>query len=231
MRAKIKLLLTRHPGVGDDRLDAALRVEAGRMHDIEVVCRAYAIGDADFHRVAAGAFDEAEQPFDALMDLTLSSGSPLALQPQLDGLGDRLGALVDPARCAILAGTEHVILPGSGPVLVTIANRRLPGFSHEAFLRYWLDYHGPFARAHTPADIGFRYRQFHADPGPTEALRQCSGFGIGDFDGAAECYYPDQDAVRRLMGMTQVVDQATIDEKQFVDHARCVTSVLRARAG
>src|SRR3546814_9851379 len=72
------------------------------------------------------------------------------LNPLLSGLSARLHPLVDPTRSSALAGTEHIILPGDGPLLVLITNRRLPHFTHDGFIQYWLDYHGPFAREHTP---------------------------------------------------------------------------------
>src|SRR3546814_17353031 len=85
-------------------------------------------------------------------------------------LSARLHPLVDPTRSAALAGTEHIILPGDGPLLVLITNRRLPHFTHDGFIQYWLDYHGPFAREHTPPEVGLRYRQFHTDENATKDL-------------------------------------------------------------
>src|SRR3546814_16172859 len=111
------------------------------------------------------------------------------LNPLLSGLSARLHPLVDPTRSAALAGTEHIILPGDGPLLVPITNRRLPHFTHDGFIQYWLDYHGPFAREHTPPEVGLRYRQFPTDENATENLLVATGLEIGDFDGPAECYY------------------------------------------
>lgn len=234
MASRIKLLLCRHAGIDDDRLEAALATEAMRLEaelsTTPEVRRAYAIRDESFHKVAAGAFDAASRPFDAIMDITTADAGDLdRLADRLAGLSGRLDGLVEPAVSGVLGGVEHVIIPGGGPVMVVIANRRLPRFTHEGFLDYWLDYHGPFAREHTPPEIGFRYTQFHADPVLSRRLAQATGFGLCDFDGAAECFYPDQAAVRTLMGLTEVVDQATVDELEFVDHARCVTSVLALR--
>src|SRR3546814_11310603 len=102
------------------------------------------------------------------------------LIPLLSGLSARLHPLVDPTRSAALAGTEHIILPGDGPLLVLITNRRLPHFTHDGFIQYWLDYHGPFAREHTPPEVGLRYRQFHTDARTewrrvgTECVSTCS---------------------------------------------------------
>jgi hypothetical protein len=144
----------------------------------------------------------------------------------VDGFSESFGDIIDPVRSAALAGSEHVILPGAGPILVTIANRRLARFTHEGFIDYWLGYHGPFARKHTPPEIGLGYRQFHTNEPVTASLLARSGLAIGNFDGAAECHYRDEDAVRLLMGMSEIVDEATEDEKGFVDHARCITSVM-----
>ncbi|MDB5686938.1 MAG: hypothetical protein JWR77_1527 [Rhizorhabdus sp.] len=230
MRSKIKLLLTRRDGVTNGQIEARLAgictdLVARASDDLSFL-RAYAVPDADLYQTAAGAFDAADRPFDTLMDIILDGPGPERLVPLFDGMAATLADLIDPARSAALAGTEHPILPGNGPLLVIIANRRLPRFTHDGFIRYWIDYHGPFAREHTPPEVGLGYRQFHTDVAATEALLAGSGFAIGDFDGAAECHYRDAEAVRMLMGMQEIVDEATEDEKGFVDHRRCVTSVL-----
>lgn len=229
MRSKVKLLLTRREGVSNEQLEARLSQLCAKLAVAQgelTFLRAYAIPDDDLYRTAAGAFDAADQPFDTLVEAILPGSGPDRLIPLFDGIAVQLDDVIDPARSAALAGTEHLILPGNGPLLVTIANRRLPSFTHDGFIQYWLDYHGPFAREHTPPEVGLGYRQFHADVAATQALIARSGFAIGDFDGAAECHYRDAAAVRMLMGMEQIVDEATEDEKEFVDHRRCVTSVM-----
>jgi hypothetical protein len=231
MRSKIKLLFCRHRGIADAVLHAALVAESARLRAAFPgqldFCHAYAVNDADLAKTAAGAFDAAERPFDAMLEIVSLHNEHFAtLVPLLEGLGGRLRELVDAGASAGLVGTEHIILPGTGPLLVLIANRRLPRFTHDGFIQYWFDYHGPFAREHTPPDAGLYYRQFHTDVAATAELLRLSGLKTGDFDGAAECYYPNADAVRGLMNRTEVVDRATVDEKEFVDHERCVTSVL-----
>src|SRR3546814_10079296 len=84
------------------------------------------------------------------------------LIPLLSGLSARLHPLVDPTRSAALAGTEHIILPGDGPLLVLITNRRLPHFTHDGFIQYWLDYHGPFAREHKPPEVDRKSTRLHS---------------------------------------------------------------------
>src|SRR5690606_3406695 len=229
MRFKIKLLLASQPGSDEAALTAALATEVERLQQHCAGRLTPQVGfrlrDDEVARVAAGAFDEG-RPFDAMLEIVADAADFSALLDACEGFAQRLNDVVDAAGSVALAGSEHVILPGSGPLLVLIANRRLRALSHADFLEYWLDYHGPFAREHTPPEAGLRYRQFHTDEDATARLLRATGLGSGDFDGAAECYYANADAVRQLMGDTTTVDQATADEKKFVDHARCVTSVF-----
>lgn len=234
MRAKLKLLFTCRGDQDRGALESLIREEDARISaqagSSVAITRAMRVPDEALQQIAAGAFDAAP-PFDAMLELASEAGGPRALVPLVAGIASRLAPVIDVDRSAALAGNEIVILPGNHPLLVTIANRRLDRFDHEEFLRYWLDYHGPFAREHTPREVGMGYRQFHSDMAATEELLDRSGLAIGDFDGAAECHYRDADAVRLLMGMEEVVDEATEDEKEFVDHARCVTSVFAISGG
>lgn len=230
MREKIKLLFMCREGVDETLLEPMLAREAARMQQYFdgrlAFCRAYRVRDEALKQLAAGAFD-AGRPFDAMMEIVVEGGAEFNhLITLCDGLAQRLNKLIDPELSAALAGSEHVILPGDGPLLVLITNRRLPNFTHQGFIDYWLGYHGPFAREHTPPDAGLFYRQFHTDEAATEKLIRTTGFGVSDFDGAAECYYASAEGVHKLMNDTATVDQATVDEKKFVDHDRCVTSVF-----
>lgn len=235
MRSKIKLMFVRRNRADAVALERALRRETARLEAAFPgklsFCRAYEVDDGDLAKIAAGVFNAADRPFDAMMEVVVEAGKGLSeLIPLLDGLAMRLENLVDAGASAALAGAEHVILPGAGRLLVLIANRRLAHFTHDGFIEYWLNYHGPFARKHTPPEAGLYYRQFHTDVEATRLLLQVSGFKVGDFDGAAECYYTSPENVRALMSRTDVVDQATLDEREFVDHQHCVTSVLAITA-
>jgi hypothetical protein len=225
------VLLSGRDGVDQGDLEQALDAEARRLdarypHPLSHT-RALHLDDQALEATAAGAFSAAP-PFDAMMAVALDHGGEVAsLGLHLEGLADRFEGLIDPQRSAVMAGSEHVILPGAGQLLVLINNRRLPHLTHDGFIDYWLGYHGPFAREHTPPDAGLRYRQFHADVEPTRSLARAAGLTIDNFDGAAECYYADADRIRYLMSQNEVVAEATIDETQFVDHQRCVTTLFR----
>ena len=230
LRWKVKLLFLRRDGIDDAGLEQRLAAEAARLESATTAplsfCRGYAIADEELLHIAAGGFDAADRPFDAMMEVIVPEPALDEVINLLAGLGERLTDIVDPEASSVLVGTEHVILPGSGPIMVLIANRRLPHFTHDGFLDYWLNSHGPFTRKHTPREIGFRYRQFHADAAATVRALAATGLAVGDFDGAAECFYPSAQSVRALMARTEIVDQATEDELKFVDHDRCVTSVF-----
>src|SRR3546814_1129479 len=81
MRAKVKLLFTRLEGLKDASIDEALRAEAneldrkfpGRLSH----CRAYLVQDEALERTAAGAFDAAGHPFDAMWEVAIESDESL----------------------------------------------------------------------------------------------------------------------------------------------------------
>jgi uncharacterized protein (TIGR02118 family) len=83
--------------------------------------------------------------------------------------------------------------------------RRKPGMSAEDFHRYWREVHGSIA-ARIPGLR--RYVQCHAiDGGP--------GF-TGDFDGAAEVWFDDVEALRRAAASAEYA-AAREDEGRFID--------------
>jgi hypothetical protein len=228
--SKIKLLFA-ESGIPGPALASAIRAERERLDTAFPGILTYLVGfrsgDEDLARVAAGAFDSELQTFAAVLEVVVHDED--ALKPVIASLGslsDRLGRSIDPALSTALLGFELVIIPGDGPLYVQIANRRLPHLSHEAFLEVWRDYHAPFAIQNVPPEIGMYYRQFHNDIVAAHALSRIVGFGVRDFDGAAECFYRDAGAIRDLMGRTEMVDRATEDEKTFVDHERCVTGLF-----
>jgi hypothetical protein len=230
MRTKIKLLFKLNKGAEAAHLRLALEIEIARLNALmtqpTTICVGMAVTDAALHVIAAGAFDATSGPYDVMLEIIPAEGALDEAAGLLTGLADRLSGLVDIEKSVALVGVEHVVLPGEGGIFVLIANRRLPHLSHAEFINYWFSFHAEFTRTHTPPEIEMRYRQFHTDIPQTEKLLSATGLGVGDFDGAAECYYPDEAALRDLMAITEIVDEATEDEVKFVDHLRCVTTVM-----
>jgi uncharacterized protein (TIGR02118 family) len=82
--------------------------------------------------------------------------------------------------------------------------RRKPGMSHADFHRYWREVHGAIA-ARIPGMR--RYVQCHAiDPDAT-------------YDGAAEAWFDDMDAVRAAVASPEYA-AARADEARFIDLER-----------
>jgi len=89
-----------------------------------------------------------------------------------------------------------------------------PELSVEEFQRYWRETHGPIA-ARIPNLR--RYVQCHVVP--ELYARQSPGF-----DGAAELWFDDLDAMRAAMQSPEVA-AALEDEKNFIDHSRVASFV------
>lgn len=133
----------------------------------------------------------------------------------LTGLSDRLGTLIDPASSAVVAGTEHVIMPGSHKLFLVMALRRLPKFSRADFADYWGDHHASEVSENVSDLPG--YRQFHADEEASQKAAKAAGLAIDDFDGTAEGYYRSMDEFLEIMARPEVAADAG-----FIDHSRTV---------
>ena len=89
-----------------------------------------------------------------------------------------------------------------------------PGLTVEEFQRYWRETHGPIA-ARIPGLR--RYVQCHVVP-------ELYGRQDPPYDGAAELWFDDLDAMRAAM-QSDEVKAAMEDEKNFIDHTRVASFV------
>ena len=108
-------------------------------------------------------------------------------------------------------------------IKLTFAVRRRADIDPTEFHRYWRDRHGPLVRSLQPALGIRRYVQMHRLETPfNEALRASRG-ALEPFDGAAELWWDDLDALTAATstpegsaaGRTLLEDEAT-----FIDLAR-----------
>ncbi len=99
--------------------------------------------------------------------------------------------------------------------------RRKPGMSFTEFNDYWLSEHGPKVVAQAQALGVKRYIQLHnlEEPdGPThDHLR---GEMLTPYDGVAEYWFKDMEALLAAEAMTEINDALFADEKQFIDHSQ-----------
>lgn len=90
-----------------------------------------------------------------------------------------------------------------------------PEMSVEAFQAYWRETHAPIAGAIPGLR---RYVQCHVVPDTY------GGRAAPAYDGAAELWFDDMDAMRAAMGSAEV-KAAIEDEKNFIDHSRVASFV------
>src|SRR5437762_12319723 len=73
--------------------------------------------------------------------------------------------------------------------------RRRSDLSREEFQRYWLEQHGPLVRSFAEALGIRRYVQVHTLPDEVQAGLQTSRGGPAAYDGVAELWYDNLDAI------------------------------------
>lgn len=112
-----------------------------------------------------------------------------------------------------LIGTQHIVKPGHGEMLVVMLARRRPELSHEAFRARWLEGHSRFGLATSASG----YRQLHPDKAPDEA----------GFDGAGLVFFRDLDHVAQSRAAPEIARAATADEMAFIDHSRSMLMMFR----
>jgi len=115
------------------------------------------------------------------------------------------------ATSVLMPGTEHIIQPGKGSILVTMLTRRRPELDRAAYFTRWRNEHAPFGLRIGAAG----YRQLHAHG-------NASGF-----DGAGMVFFDDLDHARRARAAPEVAEDATRDEMRFIDHSASMLAMFR----
>ncbi|MET0931026.1 MAG: EthD domain-containing protein [Aeromicrobium sp.] len=113
-------------------------------------------------------------------------------------------------------------------ICATFCVYRRPGLTEQEFHGYWRDVHGPKVAAHQDV-LGFRrYVQHHAvHAGISRALGASRG-GREPFDGVAQVFFDDLDALRSSGSTPEAraaADLLIADEAEFIDFSRSVISL------
>ncbi len=101
--------------------------------------------------------------------------------------------------------------------------RRRPDITEEEFHRYWREEHGPLVSRHASALGIRRYVQLHTERGPVNAVLAASRGTPEAFDGVAELWFDDAEALAASAGTDEgkaAVAELAGDEQRFIDHAR-----------
>lgn len=108
-------------------------------------------------------------------------------------------------------------------IKLTFAVRRRDDIEPEEFHRYWRDEHGPLVRSFQ-ATLGIRrYVQVHRLETPLNDVLQASRNALEPFDGVAELWWDDIDALTAGSSTPEglAASQALLtDEARFIDLAR-----------
>lgn len=108
-------------------------------------------------------------------------------------------------------------------IKLTFAVRRRADIEPEEFHRYWRDEHGPLVRSFQPVLGIRRYVQVHRLETPLNDVLQGSRTALEPFDGTAELWWDDLDALTAASSTPEglAAGQALLeDEARFIDLAR-----------
>jgi hypothetical protein len=120
--------------------------------------------------------------------------------------GARIHPVDVPEGALLLSGTQHLVQPGDGDVLVVMLARRKAGMTHAAWRDRWLNGHARFGLGTAASG----YRQLHPDEPPSPE----------GFDGAGLVFFRDRGHAASARAAPEIARDATRDELAFIDHSR-----------
>ena len=156
-----------------------------------------------------------QPPFDNIIELRSEDMSFDSLIGAIEGIGEKLGNLIDPSKSAALVGDEHVIVPGSEPLFLNMVLRRPLKWSRDEWHEHWLEHHAADIKENVSGLQG--YRQFHANEEFSKKAANSAGVDIFDFEGTAEGYYSDIEKFLETLS-----DPEVAKDTGFIDHSRSV---------
>lgn len=157
-----------------------------------------------------------ETPYAGALEVRGPRGAPAEpLVALASGLAERFGEAVHADLSTALVGEEHVLLAAErAPVRYQYLMRRREGFTHESYLRRYLDVHAKFG-LETPAIRG--YVQLHVDPAASRAAARAAGFGGFGVDSVSELHMDSLERFLAEVARSTVGADAVADEELFVD--------------
>ena len=110
--------------------------------------------------------------------------------------------------------------------------RRLPHLSHQEFLDYWHDVHGPLVVSLAKDLRMGRYVQCHGIVHPVHDAIRTSHRSLEPFDGVAEVWFASREAMEptySTAAMKEANRKLREDEARFLDWPRCVVFFTEER--
>jgi hypothetical protein len=218
---KLFAFLKRRDGLTQDEFrDAWRSLHAPRVLDSAAFSRVrrYVQNDAilepGIEAFAVSAFDGVgELWFDSADDLAATLADPsvgAVVEPSLDRFTDRAAQI-------LVAAEESIQFDrGFGTVKFLGLSRRPAGFTHEEWVRYWIDVHGPMAHD-IPEFTRYYGRYVHNYVVSVDAAATAS---TEDYDGVVEEWVRSVDDFAACLKEPRYLDTVRPDEQKFVDIAR-----------
>lgn len=214
----ILLFCTRRPGVTDAAFAAALLAVASEVEVIELAM----IMPAD----ALPALAHVAETDDILPEAILTLRGPLdRTVDALPAAAAIIEPVVDRARSSVLAVQRHTILPGCDTIRLFFGLRRLDRLPLNAFHDYWLNHHADIGRRLLPP---YSYHQLHTLPEATAIMAAATSIPASTLDGVVEIHFPDIAAFVKQLSRPEVSEEALVDERNFIDHARSIFWAYRS---
>lgn len=107
---------------------------------------------------------------------------------------------------------------------MTFCLHRQPHLTREAFLKYWLEDHGPLVAKHAKTLGIIRYVQNHALTSKVNVAMQATRGGLNEmYDGIAEAYFESWESFFAASDNEGAAEASAIlieDERTFIDFSR-----------
>jgi hypothetical protein len=152
------------------------------------------------------------------------------LARSVEGVGDRLGDLIDRDRSNAVVGTDLVLLDGGGAVQLFYCMRRTADTDHDAFCAFWAEQHKKIAIT-TPSLSG--YRQLHANLEYSRVAAEAAGLPASEINGVALEWFRAMDGfVSAVGGPAEFTTAAKASEEQFnnLDGATSIVGTVLHRS-
>jgi len=102
--------------------------------------------------------------------------------------------------------------------------------SHEEFLDYWQNSHGPFFMKNRTIMRAKKYVQSHTITSPlNDGMKDSRGM-LDEFDGVAEVWFDSEADLMEAMGsaeMQEFQETLLLDEKNFIDHSKSSAFIVK----